>query len=261
MTDVPISALSLLMLGVGAILGGLAHLVLPRPRRLTWSATVIVAVLGASVVGLALELLGAQERSVGWLLGSVVGAVVAVAAADSAKVVLERRRARGSPGVPAARLVAMGEGERVEFKSTARRNLHTRARDDRMEAEVVVTVAGFLNAGGGTLLVGVADDGSILGIDDELELMPRPDHDGFELWLRDLLASRLGRAATADVAIGFEPVDGAVVCRVDVPPADRPVYVNEGKGPRTADFHLRIGNTTRKLLTDEVVAYTERRWG
>jgi uncharacterized membrane protein YeaQ/YmgE (transglycosylase-associated protein family) len=261
MTDVPISALSLLMLGVGAVLGGLAHLLLPRPRRLTWSATVIVAVLGASIVGLALEILGTEERSVGWLLGSVLGAVMPVAAADSAKIVLERRRARGAPGVPAASLVAAGEGERVEFKSTARRNLHTRARDDRMEAELVVTVAGFLNATGGTLLIGVADDGAILGIEDDLELMPRPDRDGYELWLRDLLATRVGRAATADVAIGFEMMEGRVVCRVDVPPADRPAYVNEGKGPRTADFHLRIGNTTRKLLTDEVVAYTERRWG
>ncbi len=260
MSDLPISALSLIVLAVGALLGGLAHLILPRPRRLTWAATVVVAVLGASTVGLALELFGVEERSVTWLLGPVLAAVGAVGVADSLKIVQERRRGRGVPGVPTARLIAQGEGDRVEFKSTARRNLHTRARDDRIEAEVVITVAGFMNATGGTLLIGVADDGSILGVEDELELMPRPDRDGFELWLRDALASRIGRPATADVAVTFESLDGRDVCRVDVPPAAAPAYVNEGKGPRTADFHLRIGNTTRKLLTDEVVAYTARRW-
>jgi uncharacterized membrane protein YeaQ/YmgE (transglycosylase-associated protein family) len=261
MSDLPISALSLVILAVGALLGGIAHLILPRPRRLTWAATVVVAVLGASGVGVALELVGVEERSATWLLGSVVGAVGAVVVADSLKIVQERRRGRGLPGVPTSRLIAMGEGERIEFKSTARRNLHTRARDDRMEAEIVVTVAGFLNAAGGTLLIGVADDGSVLGVEGELELMPRPDHDSFELWLRDILATRIGRPATADVAVTFESLGGHDVCRVDVPPADAPVYVNEGKGARTADFHLRIGNTTRKLLTDEVVAYTARRWG
>lgn len=260
MTDLPVSALSFLILGVGAVLGGLAHLVLPSPRRLTWAASVVVALLGASTVGLLAELLGVEERSIAWIVGTVLGAVGAVALADSLKVVRERRRARGAPGVTTPDLIASGEGERLEFKSSARRNLHTHERDDRMEAEVVVTVAGFLNASGGTLLIGVADDGTILGIEGELDLMPRRDHDGYELWLRDILAGRIGRGPTADVGIRFERLDGHDVCRIDVPPAEQPAYVNDGKGARTADFHLRIGNSTRKLLTDEVVEYASRRW-
>ena len=88
----------------------------------------------------------------------------------------------------------------------------------------------------------------------------RHDRDGFELWLRELLVARIGRAATADVGVAFEVLEERDVCRVEVAPADRPVFVHATGGARTADFHLRIGNSTRKLLTDEVLEYQVRRW-
>ena len=47
---------------------------------------------------------------------------------------------------------------------------------------------------------------------------------------------------------------------MDVAPASRPVFVGSAGGPKTADFHLRVGNSTRRLLTDEVLDYQARRW-
>jgi hypothetical protein len=117
-----------------------------------------------------------------------------------------------------------------------------------------------MNATGGTLLLGVADDGSVHGLADDYAVVPRGDRDGFELWLRTLLAERLGRAVTADIGVSFTAFDGRDVCRVDVAPASRPVFVGASGGARTADFHLRVGNTTRRLLTDEVLDYRARRW-
>jgi len=130
-----------------------------------------------------------------------------------------------------------------------------------MEDEVVVTVAGFMNATGGTLLLGVDDDGAIRGLADDYAVVPGHDRDGFELWLRTLLAERLGRTVTADVGVTFVEINGRDLARVDVAPADRPVFVGATGGARTADFHLRVGNATRRLLTDEVLEYRERRWG
>ncbi len=160
-----------------------------------------------------------------------------------------------------ADLIAGGEGERVEFKSTARWNTKTGAKDQRMEDEVVITLAGFMNATGGTLLLGVRDDGSIHGLADDYAVVPGGTRDGFELWLRQLVAARLGRGVTADMGVSFVSLAGLDVCRIDVAAADRPVFVGVTGGARTADFHLRVGNATRKLLTDEVLDYQERRWG
>jgi hypothetical protein len=94
-------------------------------------------------------------------------------------------------------LIAAGESARVEFKASARYNLHTAARDERVEHAIVKTIAGFLNsATGGTLLIGVDDDGEAVGLDNDYGLLKKKDRDGFELWLMDTLLRQLGKPAT-----------------------------------------------------------------
>ena len=68
-------------------------------------------------------------------------------------------------------LIAAGESETIEFKSTARVNLHTGEADPKMEHVIVKTVCGLLNHEGGTLLIGVADDGQVLGIEPDLRTL------------------------------------------------------------------------------------------
>ena len=55
-------------------------------------------------------------------------------------------------------IINSGESLSVEFKSTLRVNMHTRQPDPRMEFTCLRTIAGFMNARGGTLIIGVADD-------------------------------------------------------------------------------------------------------
>src|SRR3546814_12750902 len=66
--------------------------------------------------------------------------------------------------IQVSELIAAGEGDGVEFKSTLRMNLHTGQVDDKMQVTVLKTIAGFLNAKGGTLLIGVSDDGQVTGL-------------------------------------------------------------------------------------------------
>ena len=66
-----------------------------------------------------------------------------------------------------ADLVSGGESDTVEFKSTLRVNLHTGKNDRNIEQAVLKTLAGFLNAKGGTLVVGVADNGTPLGLESD----------------------------------------------------------------------------------------------
>lgn len=260
MPDVPSSLVILTVLATGAALSAVARLLLPASRRLAWSSTIVAAVLGAALAWLPFDLLADDPGGWGRLAIGVVGAVVAVGTATTVLVERERRRARGVAHATVEEIIAGGEGERVELKATARWNTRSGAKDPRMEDEVVVTLAGFMNASGGTLLLGVEDDGTVCGLADDYAVVPGRDRDGFELWLRTLLAERLGRAETADAGVSFVTIDGNDVCRVDVAPADAPVFVGSSGGARTADFHLRVGNATRKLLTDEVLDYQRRRW-
>ena len=82
-------------------------------------------------------------------------------------------------------LLRAGESQTLEFKSTARYNMLAARPDKKMEHVVVKTVCGFLNAEGGTLLIGVDDDGQVVGLEKDLSTLGRkPNLDGYELWLR-----------------------------------------------------------------------------
>jgi predicted HTH transcriptional regulator len=157
-------------------------------------------------------------------------------------------------------VIAGGEGRLVEFKQTARWNVHTQQRDAKIELAIAKTIAGFLNADGGTLLIGVADDGSVSGLDEDLSLMKRPDLDRYELWLGDHLERCLGKPALRNIRVSFERIESAQVCRVEVQRSPEPVFLDEPGGKREADMYVRMGNATRKLLTDEALEYARQHW-
>jgi uncharacterized membrane protein YeaQ/YmgE (transglycosylase-associated protein family) len=249
------------ILVAGLILGSIARFVLPGDQRLSLAETTIIGMLGAAFGGGAVNLLTGNADpdrfEFGTAIGAVAGSIIVLAivlwAADHFGWRDEPRRA-------IVDIVADGESSGVEFKSTARINLFTGARDDRMELAIARTVAGFLNGDGGILLIGVDDDGRAIGLDKDLAVMKSPDHDRYELWLVDHLQRTLGKPTLAFVSITIDPYAGEHVVVVTVEPSDRPVFLDEPKGGRTADFYVRMGNSTRSLLTDEFNEYQRSRW-
>jgi ATP-dependent Lon protease len=156
-------------------------------------------------------------------------------------------------------LIRLGEGPRAEFKQTARVNLATGQRDKIMELMVIKTIAGFMNSAGGTLLVGVADDGQVVGVEKDIKTLgSKQSRDGFALWLTGLIDSMIGPTATSNVSVSFDDIANRVVCRVDVQRGHKPVFVRGGKGE--ADMYVRINNGTRLLNTADALEYSSSHW-
>lgn len=168
------------------------------------------------------------------------------------------RRGRVDVDVPA--VLAAGESDRVEFKETARWNIRENRKDPRMEMAIAKTVAAFLNSAGGVLVIGASDEGRAVGLDRDLATLRTPDHDRFELWLRDLLSTLLGRNAAALPRLQFTEVAGATVCAVNCPPSPKPVFLTVAKDGGSTDLWVRVGNSTRSLGVDEAVDYVARHW-
>jgi uncharacterized membrane protein YeaQ/YmgE (transglycosylase-associated protein family) len=248
----------LVVVVVGAAIGGLARLVLPGRQQLSFSATVLVGLLGAGTVGTLTNVLFDRGLAADLpsFVGSLLGAMGFVALAEA----YTTRRGDREREPDLAELLAAGESEHLEFKSSARYNHHTKERDPNLELVIARTVAAFANTGGGTLLIGVADDGQPVGLANDLKLQKGGDLDRYELWLHDLLARCLGRATLRHVRVGFAPVADVEVCRVTVQPADRPVFVRPHVGEKRAQFHVRLGNSSRELAVDEAVEYVGARW-
>jgi uncharacterized membrane protein YeaQ/YmgE (transglycosylase-associated protein family) len=257
------SLLILATLAGGFVFGNLARLIVPGSQRLTWSETTLVGIAGAGVGGVAVNLatpdVDATSFRWGTMLGVLGGSILVLLVVNFVMNRLGIRKPE-EDHLTAAELATAGESHTVEFKQTARWNVHTESRDTKIELVIAKAVAGFLNADGGTLLIGVDDDGKAVGIDEDLGLMKSPDLDRYQLWLADHLERCLGKTALRGVAVSFENVDGQEVCRLDVEPSPDPVFLDEPGGSREADMYVRMGNSTRKLLTDEAFEYSKHHW-
>ena len=154
-------------------------------------------------------------------------------------------------------LIARGESANLEFKSSFRWDLRENKINRALEAVVLKTLAGYMNSSGGTLLIGVADDGTIVGLDRDYTTLKKPDRDGFEQALMTAIAAKLGADACRTVQIVFHSLENKDVCRVMVSPAHRPVYVKDGDNPR---LYVRTGVSTRELNVQEAINYTTARW-
>ena len=154
-------------------------------------------------------------------------------------------------------LIAQGESAQLEFKSTARWNLKEAKKDRTMEEVILKTIAAFLNTNGGTLLIGVADDGSVLGLQPDYQTLQKKNRDGYELWLtNDLLLKEMGKDLAPYIAISFHIIDQQEICKITAQRAPEPVYahIRNKAGQLEECFFIRTNNSTGKLDTPSAIA-------
>jgi hypothetical protein len=156
-----------------------------------------------------------------------------------------------------AGLVSDGEGPTVEFKETARFNLRTGSPDKALESVVAKTVAGFMNAHGGTLVIGVDDSANPVGLDRDLATLSKPNLDGYQLFLRNLLNAAVGTDLCTRVGIEFPTLDGTEVCALRVPAAPRAVWISSGNDKV---LYVRSGNSTQPLDSEQAHRYITGHW-
>ena len=155
-------------------------------------------------------------------------------------------------------LIAGGESQEVEFKAHA----VVAGKSGRDEGPhgvgtVVRAVAAMLNsATGGTLLIGVEDDGAICGVEGEYALADRgkSNWDGYQLCLANMLRARLSaRNAFLNYAIERRRAGTHDVCMVRVQPSDEPVYIDKR-------LFVRTLNQTVEMLGPDLIDYVRRRY-
>jgi predicted HTH transcriptional regulator len=133
-----------------------------------------------------------------------------------------------------------------------------------MEEAILKTVTAFLNSDGGILLIGVDDDGNILGLQNDYQTLKKKDRDGFELWLMgDLLLKSLGNDLAPQISVSFGIIETKEVCNVTVQPSPRPSFCEiKNKGGLSEEcFFIRAGNQTKHLTKpSEIINYTQTRW-
>lgn len=155
-------------------------------------------------------------------------------------------------------LLTQGEGPRLEFKSTLQWDVKQGVKNEALRKNVLKTIAAFLNTEGGTLVIGVEDDGRVYGLEADLSLAGN-SRDRFAQTVANLLVENLGAAYTAPplVTARFEKIEGKTVYVMDIQPAPEPVFL---KGEKGREFYIRVQTTTRELDAQETVKYAQSHW-
>ena len=157
------------------------------------------------------------------------------------------------PTLDLAELIVGGESDYVEFKSTLWVNLHTHERDSRIEHAMLRTLAGFLNTSGGTLVVGVADDSTPVGLNvDGFE-----NEDKMALHLANIVNSRMGPTVWIAMHANFEDYEDDRVLVVHCEKARSAVYVTDGNAQH---FYIRTGPSTTELNLSQSEEYIRQRF-
>jgi hypothetical protein len=189
------------------------------------------------------DFLAERRRLIAEAINAHMGAVMTEVAED--------------PGKPVSELVKMGESPTLEFKASMRWDYRQQQINKALQRVVAKTTAGFMNTEGGTLLIGVTDDGAIVGIENDLKTLSRSDQDGYERALRQVLSDGLGAEFSYLVRSKYETADDATVAVLQVEPSPKPVYVGNGG---SSEFYIRVGTSTKPLDMQASHDYIKMHW-
>ena len=156
-------------------------------------------------------------------------------------------------------LIKGGENERVEFKSSMRWDCKKSAKNKDLGHEITRTISAFLNSSGGILLIGVDDEGNIIGIEKDFETLreDRQNTDGFGLLINDLVNGDLGKEYRKFVHVSFEMADGKHICFIEIDKSPEPVFL---KSEEKTIFVVRSGNSSQAYDAKEQHSYIKTHW-
>lgn len=124
--------------------------------------------------------------------------------------------------------------------------------DNQLEV-ILRTICGFLNAQGGTLYIGVSDDGPPTSIEEDLQFM-RCNEDTYQLKIRQFVVEKLGKDINSLLTLSFRKYSNKTVCAIAVPSYHTVVKLHN-------TVFQRQGNATRPLENKNVKLLMQRKKG
>ena len=152
------------------------------------------------------------------------------------------------------------ENQLVERKSTFAFDIDENKRNDDLKTVLAIAVASFMNSDGGFVYVGVRDDGTPIGLENDYSIAGS-DNDGFEGVLRQFFNKVLTETISqTSLTFSFPIIDNIEICEIYVKPSNKPIFIKpkfgnvvyEGKKELICqskkqrefeDFYIRRGNS------------------
>ena len=131
---------------------------------------------------------------------------------------------------------AESESESLEFK---------REYSDTICKEIV----SFLNADGGDIVLGVTNDGTIVGLDKIDSTMRK---------ISDIITTQIEPNPQAIVSSELRCYEGKTILILHVPKGTKPIYCQKRYGFSSSGCPIRIGTTCREMTPEQIKSRYER---
>lgn len=180
----------------------------------------------------------------------------------SAAQVLDRLDGIRTTRADIERLLASDESARLEFKATLRMPVDPPKPGDKrgrgeleraLEREAIETLAAFLNTEGGTLIIGVKDDRTIVGIETDYPRVKPQSNDGWCQTFDHLVTHELGAEVMECIDLQLEPWHDHTIAMIRCSPREEPTWVGD-------ELYVRYTASTHRLTTRHAVAWWRQRW-
>ena len=117
---------------------------------------------------------------------------------------------------------------------------------------IMKVICGMLNAEGGTLYIGVNNEGVACGIDDDLAYFKNSSMDSFDLYVRNMIVKKMGVRANAYVNVSYPDAGKKTVYAIEIKPSPYPVKLD--------DIHyVRQGSSTWPVMGEDLESFLEQR--
>ncbi len=240
---------------------GKSYMVLFHPL-LDTHGQVVGEVIVPKEMGLEMEALRAQKRFNYMMAGiSFLVAIIAVLWLAVREILPQTKC------VTLEEAIRVGESATVEFKSTFHWDVRQGKPVDERQLDVLKSIAGFLNARGGTLFIGVSEDETpptARGIDEDLKLA-KGSKDWLQRKLRDLITTRIGPEFSPFINTdGWEERGGKLCWVIVVEESPAPAFVRwkaAGEAKEQKRFFIREGPKTSDLDNEGTWHYIKNKWG
>lgn len=155
------------------------------------------------------------------------------------------------------KLSQAGESETAEFKAGWYYSHSRGGKDKEIPVAITRTISAFMNTSGGTILVGVEDNGEIKGLEESdfklyPDITPLENIDKLKRSIDDHFDNLIGTQFTHFKRVSTEIIKNKTILIISVSAANRPAYLKIGQ---TESLYVRGSGTTRELTGSSMVAY------
>ena len=131
--------------------------------------------------------------------------------------------------------------------------MYTKKPDKKIEYSFLKTINAFLNTDGGILLVGVSDDGTILGVEkDEFK-----NNDKFYQHFTNLIKNHIGNEHLLSIKSNIIEIDKKNILKIDCNTSNKEVFL---KVNDVEEFYVRTGPASVKLNGSKLITYVNQKF-